>query len=131
MDGDTTNWKEELVNRYPHLYKDSSVLQVNRGWLTLIETLSASIQHHIDCQKRNLSPDEEKALQVTAIQVKEKFGGLRFYYSGGDQAVRGMVTLAESLSYKTCEDCGVPGKARQDGWIRTLCDVCHENRARR
>jgi hypothetical protein len=39
--------------------------------------------------------------------------------------------MAETLSYKTCEDCGNPGKTNHDGWIITLCDPCrveYENR---
>lgn len=60
--------------------------------------------------------------QVVALQVKEKYGGLRFYYTGGDDVIEGMVSLAETLSFRTCEICGSPGKPRRDGWVRTLCD---------
>jgi hypothetical protein len=62
--------------------------------------------------------------QVVAAQVKEKFGGLRFYVSGGDVHTSAMINFAESLSYKICEDCGrtdelvaIGGK----GWIKTTC----------
>jgi len=27
------------------------------------------------------------------------------------------------MSYRTCEDCGAPGKRYTDGWHRTLCDI--------
>lgn len=60
--------------------------------------------------------------QVVADQVKEKFGTLRFYYHGGDEQIYGMVRMAESMSAVTCEECGTPGKIRNGGWIRTLCD---------
>jgi len=60
--------------------------------------------------------------QVVAIQIKEKFGTLRFYYNGGDDTIGGMVRMAESMSSVTCEECGNPGKTRGPGWIRTLCD---------
>jgi len=59
--------------------------------------------------------------QVVAEQVKEKFGGLRFYYRGGDQYIEGLVAMAESMSYATCEECGNSGKPNKGGWIRTLC----------
>jgi len=52
----------------------------------------------------------------------EKFGGLRFYYDGGDEQIHGMVRMAESWAARTCETCGDPGKSRNGGWIRTLCD---------
>jgi hypothetical protein len=60
--------------------------------------------------------------QVVAVQIKEKFGTLRFYYNGGDKNISGMVRMAESMSAVTCEECGSPGKQRSGGWIRTLCD---------
>jgi hypothetical protein len=55
-------------------------------------------------------------------QVKEKFGGLRFYFMSGDEFVQGAVALAERMSYTICEECGEPGKLRSGGWMRTLCD---------
>jgi hypothetical protein len=61
--------------------------------------------------------------QVVAVQVKEKFGELRFYYDGGDSTIDGMVQMAEAMSYVTCEECGSPGKSSRDGWIRVLCDT--------
>jgi hypothetical protein len=64
----------------------------------------------------------ESIPQVVAVQVKEKFGTLRFYYDGGDDKIDGMVSMAESMSATMCEECGAPGKATQGGWIRTLCE---------
>jgi hypothetical protein len=59
--------------------------------------------------------------QVTLDQVKEKFGTLRFYYSGGDDYIHGLVTMAESMSGVTCETCGKPGTSTGGGWIKTAC----------
>lgn len=64
----------------------------------------------------------EDVPQVVASQVKEKFGTLRFYYDGGDDYIRGLASMAEAMSARTCEICGNPGKSRGGGWIRTLCD---------
>ena len=55
-------------------------------------------------------------------QIKEKFGGLRFYYDGGDAEVSGMVRMAEAWADRSCEECGNKGVRRSGGWIRTLCD---------
>jgi hypothetical protein len=27
------------------------------------------------------------------------------------------------MSYRTCEECGAPGKTYTDGWHMTLCDI--------
>jgi hypothetical protein len=66
--------------------------------------------------------------QVTLDQVKEKFGTLRFYYSGGDDRIDGMVSLAESLTGVTCESCGNVGERRGGGWVHTYCTPCEEAR---
>jgi len=68
-------------------------------------------------------PVSNACSQVVVDQVKEKFGTLRFYYSGGDDHVDGVVRMAEAISAVTCEECGAPGKTRHGGWIRTLCDA--------
>lgn len=64
----------------------------------------------------------KKVRHVEVHQIKEKFGGLRFYYEGGDEQVYGMVRMAESWAAHTCETCGERGQLRHGGWIRTLCD---------
>lgn len=71
---------------------------------------------------KKYEPVPDKVHQVIAMQVKEKFGTLRFYYNGGDDQVYGMVCIAESMSSRICEVCGNKGKRRQGGWIQTLCD---------
>ena len=64
----------------------------------------------------------EYVSRVRVAQIKEKFGGLRFYYDGGNDVVDGMVTMAESWASRTCETCGEKGHQRGGGWVRTLCD---------
>lgn len=56
-------------------------------------------------------------------QVKEKFGGLRFYINSGTDEIYERISKAENDSYEICERTGNPGKLRQDiGWWTTLCD---------
>ena len=65
-------------------------------------------------------------------QIKEKYGGLRFYYSGGDIYIDGLTSLAESLSYKICEDCGsTKDIGYTKGWIATMCQDCYEKHPRK
>lgn len=66
--------------------------------------------------------------QVILDQVKEKFGTLRFYYSGGDDEISGMVRMAESMSAVTCEECSAPAETHGPGWIRTICNQCEAAR---
>ena len=58
---------------------------------------------------------------VKIDQIKEKFGELRFYYSGGDEQVAGMVRMAEYLCNQTCEVTGKFGVlCARGGWYKTL-----------
>ena len=73
----------------------------------------------------------EKIYQVVAVQVKEKFGTLRFYYNGGDEYIHGLVAMAETMSARTCESCGAPAKSTNNGWITTMCQSCIDSKEER
>jgi hypothetical protein len=64
----------------------------------------------------------DKVYQVEATQVKEKYGTLRFYTTGVSGYVDGLISMAESMSAVTCEECGNPGKLRGGYWVYTACD---------
>jgi len=66
--------------------------------------------------------------QVIVDQVKEKFGTLRFYFTGGNDYIGGLVTMAESMSGVTCEQCSNPAKTGGAGWIHTTCALCTAKR---
>ena len=78
-------------------------------------------QEAVDEAKAKL--DEETLKVPVASQVKEKFGGLRFYVQAATDKHYNYISFAESMSYRTCEECGAPGKTYTDGWHRTLCDI--------
>lgn len=67
-----------------------------------------------------------------ATQTKEKFSSLRYYVhdipEDKHEEVNKLISEAESLSMKTCEYCGNPGKLQEGGWMKTLCDKCQETR---
>jgi hypothetical protein len=57
-----------------------------------------------------------------AVQVKEKFGSLRFYCYNTTEIQEAYIRSAEFMSAVTCEVCGSPGKINRDGgWLRCLC----------
>lgn len=68
-----------------------------------------------------IRPIEPICSQLVADQVKEKFGGLRFYHHGGDELCNGVIDMAQAMSFRICEECGSPGKVGGKAWIRTLC----------
>lgn len=115
----------KLEAKYPEMFSEPyGGICVGEGWWPIIEALCDQIHHHIKFknEQRDRWNRGEGCEQVVVRQIKEKFGGLRFYYDGGDPAIAGMVTMAESWAAHACEECGAPGKSRSGGWIRTLCD---------
>ena len=123
-----------LCERYPKLMVNRNLpmqetcmcwgFDCGDGWFNILDQLMGNIQHHIDWKNKK----EEVVAQVTLDQVKEKFGTLRFYYTGGDDVIDGMVRMAESMSGVTCEECSAPAKTHGPGWIRTICEPCEEAR---
>ena len=110
---------KQMEARFPKMFAEPyGGFAGGEGWWPILEALCGQIQHHVDWKNKQ----SEVVAQVTVNQIKEKFGGLRFYYSGGDDAIDGMVSMAESWAAHSCETCGSPGKSRSGGWIKTLCD---------
>lgn len=102
------------------------------GWYNIVDVACQNIQNHADWKRKqepyaSMSDDEfDEIHQPVAVQVKEKFGGLRFYVDNADDYTRGVISMAESMSYKTCETCGAPGKQTGKGWIKTVCESCNK-----
>ena len=119
-------YSKMMVNRNKNMQETCMCwgFECGDGWFNILDQLMGNIQHHIDWKNRK----EEVVAQVTLDQVKEKFGTLRFYYSGGDDAIDGMVRMAESMSGVTCEECSAPAQTHGPGWIRTICKPCETKR---
>jgi hypothetical protein len=117
---------KQMEERFPKMFghKQYGGFAVGEGWWPILESLCANIQSHVDWkqEQKDKYSRGEGCPQVKVVQVKEKFGGLRFYYDGGDETISGMVRMAEVWADASCEKCGKPGVRRGGGWIRTLCD---------
>lgn len=88
---------------------DCGFFSIGKGWYPLVKELIEDLI--------NLGWDRE------ICQVKEKFGGLRFYINEGSDEIHERIGKAEKDSYTICEITGKPGELRNDiGWYTTLCD---------
>lgn len=117
--------QKQLENDYPEMLGGHyGGLEIGYGWCEIVKQILATIKNHEDHLLRQRGPEwfGTEYFPVMVDQIKEKFGGLRFYYSGGDDYVDGIIALAEQWAYNTCEVCGERGEPRKLGWIRTLCD---------
>lgn len=91
----------------------------DKGWYPLIERLSADIASIVR---------EVQLPQFCAKQLKEKFGGLRFYVAGSNARILAKIAEAENEAATTCEGCGASsaGIRTINAWLTTRCDACAE-----
>lgn len=123
---------KELIAKYPKIFQqyEGNPYEVNwygvpEGWLSVIDKLCGSIQSYVDNTTIYEDGGKRHTPQPVCIQMKEKYGGLRFYVDNSDERVEGMIRMAEYICDNTCEGCGSEkdlGVTR--GWISVLCRTC-------
>ena len=119
----TEDLTKKLINDYPKIFPSGMEFGCFDGWYNIIDALCATMQHVID---------NERHPQIIAVQIKEKFGSLRFYFTTVGEnktewSMTDLTTMAMRLSLNTCERCGAPGaKMIQKGWEKVRCEK-HKN----
>jgi len=112
--------KDELTASYRHFYgimiANADLISprcidigTTPGWISLIERIIAVVR------ARN------ETIQI--VQIKEKFGSLRFYFDGGSSELREEIRKIEAEASKTCDVCGDVGSSGGDGWVVTRCPI--------
>jgi hypothetical protein len=127
----TLNRKEfeaKITADFPNLFSDMRGdpmktcmawgIDTGPGWYDLIYQLSEKLEAMI------VALPEDERMHYKASQVKEKFGGLRFYMWSSTKEMEQAIDEAEDESLRTCESCGQPGKTIGGGWIYTTCQAC-------
>ena len=132
---------KELIEKYPWLlprnrwtgkviedydYSFTELDDMPDGWrIAFGEQFCADIQHELD----KLKP--EAAADFRVLQIKEKFGQLRFYTNWVTEGINEVIRQYENLSEHTCIGCGAPATKISTGWISPWCDKCagkiHDN----
>jgi hypothetical protein len=156
--------QSELITSYPNFFADVGKspaescmafgCECGDGWYDLIRKACSMISNTLENPGFvKLLPEYYTDGQVTADryvspvfrfdQIKEKYGGLRMYYSISQPVdprherfvqssidrrydyirgyVSGIISYSEDLSEKVCEVCGQPGALSGHGWYSTLC----------
>ena len=146
----TPELDQHIREKHHLIFSQRCEMSIGDGWYDIIDILCSNIQSHIESVAKQrewnidwnkcvndpnyewdkFGPREERKVpelveQVVAGQIKEKFGTLRFYYHGGDDYIRGLVSMADAMTSRVCEDCGAPGTARstkQQRWVKVMCE---------
>lgn len=110
---------------FPKPLLNDEPIRCGDGWLYLLHMLCRDMQRIIE------QCPEDQRWRYAAVQVKEKFGTLRFYLVDDNPSspVAGLIRAAEWCSGIFCDVCGKPGSMRSAvspgayPWMRTRCDA--------
>lgn len=109
---------ETIKEECPLLYKNGIVFECGIGWYDVIHDLSLKIEKILN--------ENPEYFEMCAVQVREKYGTLRFYMGCETDEISELISDAEALSSQTCECCGDVGKMRGTYWSEVRCDKCYE-----
>lgn len=105
---------QRLAKKFPRLYtKVMCGISFHLAWGPVIDELSEEIEKIVM---------EDNLTEFKVDQVKEKFGGLRYYVSGANDRVYKAIAKAEKKIETMCVVCGEPGKLCTNGWWTVYCD---------
>lgn len=97
--------QDKLFEKYPQLFRQKDLsaketcmcwgISCGDGWYELIDMLCKCLQQHA----------KNSGKTIEAVQVKSKFGSLRFYVegTGADDFAYGLIRMAETISKQTKE----------------------------
>jgi len=89
---------------------------IPKGWKELV--------YQLDLDLSVIDPD------YVIDQIKEKFGGLRYYISSSvyTEEMRNLIDKAEEKSFNMCLFCGNLAEPKNyDGWYATICKECQND----
>jgi hypothetical protein len=125
--------EQELFNIAPEWFRNKGDLRASLmafgfecgdGWFELLKSGMEWIKRHTE--DTWAFPDGYPH-DFQVVQVKEKFGTLRFYTYGDDDYTASIIRAMEMASHFICEGCGASSKIREDGgWLRNMCEDCYE-----
>lgn len=117
----------DLTKDFPQIYGDCFHFEgIADGWADLLYDLSAKL---VEILGPDFTPED-----FEPAQIKEKFGGLRYYVDIGIdvdekiwRAIQDAIDEAEERSFEICIFCGEPGEVQKNrGWLRPICEEHHD-----
>ena len=128
--------QQKLFETYPNYFGTNFYIECEDGWYDILDTMLYTIKIHENQmnQIKELYPDgKTEYIQLYFLQIKEKFGTLRIYATGGNFYTRGVIDMAERMGSKICEFSWNKGKIRHkridpetgevvSAWVKCMSD---------
>ena len=92
--------------------------EVPQGWRELCQELAVELDRILD----TLSEEEKENYKL--LQVKEKFGSLRWYDNGHNEKMHQLIRQYEYKAERICCVCGKMATKVTLGWVILFCDEC-------
>lgn len=132
---DKREYNKQLIEQYPFLmpyniwtgkpiedydYEYTWLDDMPDGWRNAF-----GLQMCEELKQALLEEGGERLLkEYKIVQIKEKFGYLRWYDSWTTNKVQDIIHKYEDISARTCIQCGKPATRITTGWISPYCDDC-------
>lgn len=124
---------KKLAEKHPLVFanmSEAAYSDLPDGWVNLVDELCSKLTPLLVESYANYPPNEEDyMIGITIDQIKEKFGGLRFYCSFLTEdadlwgKANAIIQEYEDKSYDVCQITGKHGTLRSKQIpIATLCD---------
>lgn len=101
--------QDYLKKKFPLLYPKNFEFECNDGWFQILLWLSRYLEMYTT-QQNEMSVKNpqyyQPVKQTVAVQIKQKFGTLRFYYEGGNEHIHTIIQYTEFISGYICEYTG-------------------------
>lgn len=132
----TIEENKELCRKYPWLYPrnvwtDEPVEDYDYSYTLLDDMPSGwciAFGKQMCEEINNVLKKADWVNKYRIIQIKEKFGSLRWYDSTVpaeiSDEIQNIIDKYEEISAKTCISCGKPATRISTGWICPWCDDC-------
>ncbi len=131
---------KELIQKYPWLkprnpltmenidnfdYSYTMLDDMPDGWR---KTFGMLMVEEIDKELKKLG--DKRRDEYYIFDIKEKYGGLRWYDVGGTKEIDDIIDKYSTISEHVCIECGKPDVPllTRIGWIIPLCKECYESK---
>ena len=108
-------WTGHIDNDFNYSYNEMDAMP--DGWLI-------AFGYEMLCELREALVNDSYLYKYIIMDIKEKYGTLRWYDAGSTAKVRYIIEKYCLMSAKVCQICGKPASHMTRGWIGYFCEEC-------